>query len=164
MFCHRLWSRGWCTCIANDVLLHLRAMQHVTHVLIHLCAVVPTSLDVIEISDEEGNSPPVMTNPGTNQDIIQVSDDEPICNSDDDNEHESLQPPVKKRKHKHYVPILPVQSPCKDKCIDDEITILKWSLLNRNAFHNVGKLTLLSVKFGTAVQMKKLIIYNFIQL
>ena len=62
-----------------------------------LCS-CPTPLDVIEISDEEGNSPPVMTNPGstcTNEDIIQVSDDKVICISDDDDEHESLQQPVK---------------------------------------------------------------------
>ena len=91
-----------------------------------LC-ICPTSSDVIEISDEEGNSPPVIMTPGstcTNQHIIQVSDDELICISNDDDEHNSSQPPVKRRKHKHYVPILPVRSPCRDKCINDEITIL----------------------------------------
>ena len=67
-----------------------------------LC-ICPASSDVIEISDEEGNSPPLSMTPGsscTNQHIIQVSDDEPICISDDDEEQNSLQPPLKRRKHK----------------------------------------------------------------
>ena len=87
--------------------------------------------EIIEISDDECEEPIVIDEIDDQAlDVIYVNDyTENIDNST----------PVKRKKHTHEIPIMPVRSPHKNVTVNEKIYIVKWGPELKCAWYNAAK-------------------------